>query len=151
MEKPEEGDGGPCYSNQTNKLYDFVKQQQYNFNSKSNIHVQLCYSPLDANQILPRECKAESISRAQRILNPCSSALCAYKYYIIQPCGAWWLSGRFGALRPKGRRFESHSSRRVEILPVAHRRVNSGTVSMLQSGAPLSSSGLDLKRSYRNI
>jgi len=25
MEEPEEGDGGPCYSNQTNKLYDFVK------------------------------------------------------------------------------------------------------------------------------
>ena len=23
--------------------------------------------------------------------------------------GAWWLRGRFGPLRPEGRRFESHS------------------------------------------
>ena len=26
-------------------------------------------------------------------------------------CRAWWLSGKFGSVRPEGRRFESHSSR----------------------------------------
>ena len=26
----------------------------------------------------------------------------------VTNCGAWWLSGRFGASRPKDRRFESH-------------------------------------------
>ena len=36
-------------------------------------------------------------------------------YYTCH-CGALWLSGRFGALRPKGRKFESHSSRYVEPL-----------------------------------
>ena len=25
--------------------------------------------------------------------------------------GTWWLSGKFGALRPEGRRFKSHSTR----------------------------------------
>src|SRR6218665_1050226 len=30
--------------------------------------------------------------------------------------GAWWLSGRFDALPPEGRRFESHSSRHVGTL-----------------------------------
>ena len=30
--------------------------------------------------------------------------------------GAWWLSGRFGALGPEGRRFESHSSRHAGTL-----------------------------------
>ena len=30
--------------------------------------------------------------------------------------GVWWLRGKFGALRPEGRRFESHSSRHVETL-----------------------------------
>ena len=29
---------------------------------------------------------------------------------------AWWLNGRFGVLRPQGRRFESHSSRHIETL-----------------------------------
>ena len=29
---------------------------------------------------------------------------------------AWWLSGKFGALRPEGRNFESHSSRHVGTL-----------------------------------
>ena len=28
-------------------------------------------------------------------------------------CGAWWLSGKFGALRPEGRRFKSHCGRQV--------------------------------------
>src|SRR6218665_3729543 len=32
----------------------------------------------------------------------------------IDDCGAWWLSGKFSALRPEGRRFETHSSRHVE-------------------------------------
>ena len=31
------------------------------------------------------------------------------------PNGAWWLSGRFGALSPEGRRFETHSSRQVRV------------------------------------
>jgi len=31
-------------------------------------------------------------------------------------CGAWWLSCRFGALRPEGHRFESHSSRHIGTL-----------------------------------
>src|SRR6218665_959441 len=31
-------------------------------------------------------------------------------------CWVWWLSGKFGALRPDGRRFESHSSRYVRTL-----------------------------------
>ena len=30
--------------------------------------------------------------------------------------GAWWLSGKFGALHPEGRRFESHSSHHVGTL-----------------------------------
>ena len=30
--------------------------------------------------------------------------------------GAWWLSGKFGALSPKGRRFESHSCHHVGTL-----------------------------------
>ena len=30
--------------------------------------------------------------------------------------GAWWLSGKFGALRPVGCMFESHSSRCVATL-----------------------------------
>ena len=29
---------------------------------------------------------------------------------------AWWLSGEFWAVRPEGRRFESHSSRHVGTL-----------------------------------
>ena len=28
-------------------------------------------------------------------------------------CGTWWLSGGFGALRPEGRRFGSHSRHHV--------------------------------------
>ena len=53
--------------------------------------------------------------------------------------------GKFGVFCPEGRRFESHYSRQVlhSQLPVALRRVNSDTVAMLQSGAPLSSSGLE--------
>src|SRR6218665_561052 len=46
-----------------------------------------------------------------------------------------YVSGKFGALRPRGRRFESQSSRHVATLekaftqlPVALRRVNSDTV-----------------------
>ena len=50
--------------------------------------------------------------------------------------GAWWLIGKFGALRPEGRGFEIHSSRpRRDLgqvlhwqLPVTLRRVNSDTV-----------------------
>jgi len=52
--------------------------------------------------------------------------------------GAQWLIDKFGALRPEGRRFESHSSRQVgpgqvlhSQLPVALLRVNSDTVSTL--------------------
>src|SRR6218665_1778211 len=74
-------------------------------------------------------------------------------------CGVWWLSGKFGALRPEGREFESHSSHHVGTLgksftrelPVALRRVNSDTVSVLLSVAPLSSRKRNLKRRYRNI
>src|SRR6218665_414305 len=29
------------------------------------------------------------------------------------PSGAWWLSGRFGALRPEGGKFEFHSSHHI--------------------------------------
>ena len=35
---------------------------------------------------------------------------------VIIPCWAWWLSGRFGALCPEGRRFESHCSRHIGTL-----------------------------------
>ena len=31
-------------------------------------------------------------------------------------CGVWWLSGKFGALRLQGHRFESHSIRHVGAL-----------------------------------
>jgi len=31
-------------------------------------------------------------------------------------CGTWYLSGKFGALRPQGRSFESHSSLHVGTL-----------------------------------
>jgi len=44
-------------------------------------------------------------------------------------CWAWWLLGNFGALRPEDRRFEFqvlHSR-----LPIAFRRLNSDTVSIL--------------------
>ena len=40
--------------------------------------------------------------------------------FLLQLCGldigAWWLSGRFGALCAEGRRFEFHSSRHVGTL-----------------------------------
>src|SRR6218665_1893346 len=36
----------------------------------------------------------------------------------ISSLGMWWLSGRFGALRPQGCRFEHHSSRHVR--PFTH-------------------------------
>ena len=46
--------------------------------------------------------------------------VCAHSHICIlithAGCGAWWLSGRFGALRPDGRRFESHSSHHVGTL-----------------------------------
>ena len=53
-----------------------------------------------------------------------------------------------GTLRPVGHRFESHSRHHLgqvlhSQLPVVLQHVNSDTVSMLQSGAPLSSSGLE--------
>jgi len=58
-------------------------------------------------------------------------------------CLAWWL---ICVLHPKGRRLESHSNRHGGTLgksftdsAFSARRVNSNTVSMLQSGAPLSS------------
>ena len=35
--------------------------------------------------------------------------------YLILP-GAWWISGRFGALHPQGHRFESYSSHHVGTL-----------------------------------
>src|SRR6218665_1968209 len=67
------------------------------------------------------------------------------KNYSITPyClhgGAWWLIGRFVAFRPKGRWFESHSSRHVGTL------CKSLVCSCFRhsiravSGAPLSSSG----------
>src|SRR6218665_968575 len=40
----------------------------------------------------------------------------------VLSCEVWWLSGMVGALRPKGRRFESHSSRHLETLvkPFTH-------------------------------
>ena len=57
---------------------------------------------------------------------------------IPTPCEARGLNGRFGALRPDGCRFESHSSRHVGTLGksfirsplLALQRVNSNTVSM---------------------
>ena len=36
--------------------------------------------------------------------------------YLTLLVWAWWLSGKFGALRPEGRRLESRSSRHVETL-----------------------------------
>ena len=55
--------------------------------------------------------------------------------------GAWWLSGKFGAFRPEGRRLESHYSHHVGTLgksftsnsqlTVALWRVNSDTVLIL--------------------
>ena len=36
--------------------------------------------------------------------------------YCTMKCGAWWLICKFGALRPEGRSFESHSSRHVGTL-----------------------------------
>ena len=44
---------------------------------------------------------------------------------------AWWHNGRFSALHPEGRRFESLRQVLHLQLPVAIRRVNSDTVSIL--------------------
>ena len=65
--------------------------------------------------------------------------------------GVWWLTGRFGAFRTTGCALESLSSRHVGLhvgtfhsqLHVALRRETSDTVFVLESGAPLSSSGLE--------
>jgi len=51
-------------------------------------------------------------------------------------CGAWVLSGKFGALRPEARKFESHLRKDLGQvlhlqLPVVLWRVNSNTVSLL--------------------
>src|SRR6218665_597425 len=35
---------------------------------------------------------------------------------LLSVIGVWWLNGRFGALHPEGRRFESHSICHVVIL-----------------------------------
>ena len=42
-------------------------------------------------------------------------------------CGAWWLSGMFGALYAEGHRFESHSSRQVGTLASPSLAVACGT------------------------
>jgi len=70
--------------------------------------------------------------------------------------GAWWLSGRFGALHPEGRRFQSHSSHHVgtlgmfftRSLPLAL-RVSTPTQYQCRSREHLCVV-VDLKRRYRN-
>ena|SRR6218665_685915 len=63
---------------------------------------------------------------------------------------AWWCIGRVDAFRPEGRGFDSRSSRQVLHLqlPVAFRRVNSDTVSLLWLGALLK--GSCCCKHYRN-
>ena len=65
-------------------------------------------------------------------------------------CGAWWLIGRFDAFRPKGRRFESRSSRHVGTLDKSFTRnclwrfdVKLRHSSHAVSGTPLISSGFE--------
>ena|SRR6218665_1189327 len=57
---------------------------------------------------------------------------------------AWWFIGRFVAFRPKGRRFESRSSRHVGALgkPFTHSSKLRHSIHAM-SGVPLSSSGLE--------
>src|SRR6218665_3394898 len=54
-------------------------------------------------------------------LEPVLSALQA-SHTVANSGGAWWLSGKVGALRPGGRRFESHSIRHLGTLgkPFTH-------------------------------
>jgi len=70
-------------------------------------------------------------------------------------CEAWWCIGWFDAFRPKGRRFESSSSRHVGTLGMSfthscmlHSAWNSDTVSVLCRGRLWVV--VDLKRRYRN-
>src|SRR6218665_1823858 len=68
----------------------------------------------------------------------------------IKERGAWWLIGRFVAFRPKGRGFESRSSRHTGTLGKSFTRsclwrfgVKLRHSIRAESGAPLSSSGLE--------
>ena len=60
----------------------------------------------------------------------------------------WWLIGRFITFHPKGRGFESHSSRHVGTLGKSFTHTNSDTVSMLRRERLWVV--VDLKRRYRN-
>ena len=42
--------------------------------------------------------------------------ICLIVQHVPYSCGAWWLSGKSGALHPEGRRFKTHSSRHVRTL-----------------------------------
>ena len=53
--------------------------------------------------------------RCHTLLELLTTAWWTYVLVASMP-HAWWLSDRFSALRPEGRRFESHSSRDVETL-----------------------------------
>src|SRR6218665_2146431 len=75
----------------------------------------------------------------------------------IRSCGSWWLSGKFGALHPEERKFESHSSRHVWTLgkPLTHSYLlRFGVLTPTQHqycSRKRLSVVVDLKRRYRNI
>ena len=54
-------------------------------------------------------------------------------------CGSWWLIGRFDAVRPKGRGFESRSGRHV------------GTLGKSRTRSCLWRFGVKLRRSLRAV
>src|SRR6218665_3150919 len=73
-----------------------------------------------------------------------------YKADNLYESGAWWLIGRFVAFRPKGRGFESRSSRHVGTLGKSLTRsclwrfgVKLRYSIRDVSGAPMNSSGLE--------
>src|SRR6218665_1693707 len=86
-----------------------------------------------------RQCTVFDSIKYEKLQKPLLNELVQQKSSHSPASGAWWLSFKFGALCPGGRRFESHSSRHIGTLgksfihklPVALWRVNSDKVSML--------------------
>ena len=90
----------------------------------------------------------DSVPRGPHIDRP--SSLLASCDYLIKFCWAWWLIGRVDAYRPKGRVFDSRSSRHVGTLGKSFIRSCLWRIGVKLrhsirsvSGAPLSSSGLE--------
>ena len=86
-------------------------------------------------------------------------ALCFFDslpFNQVCSCGAWWLSGKFGALHQECSRFESHSRRQVGILDKSFTRSCLwcfGVLTLTQCQCcshERLSVVVDLKRCYRN-